>query len=158
MKHAKFMLHDIVYPKIHVEANTLYKRDSADKPTEPFLKIQVSEADDSKHFRAIIHYGIEAESEADPYDIYIVAIGIFSFYDDIDVDKITFQEIAVWNGPAIVYSSIRDFIATITARNIYGSFFPEPYVFTRDNYINQDEKKKSPKKNITRKVNTKKAQ
>ncbi|UVL16094.1 protein-export chaperone SecB [Pseudomonas atacamensis] len=135
MKSAKFTLDQMFYTEFSVKANAAFKRDCEEYPTEPKVSIHITPTDENRYVVGM-NLVKNQEVDADAYDARVVAIGIFVVDDDIEKQ----EQIAlvVQSGPNILYGSIRDQIASLTARGPWGEYLLPPKVFEPDDYASFD--------------------
>lgn len=135
MKSAKFTLDQMFYTELSVKANAAYKRDCDEYPTEPKVNIHITPTDSNRYLVGM-NLVKSQEVDSDAYEARAFAIGIFVVDDDID----TQSQIALvaQSGPNIIYGSIRDQIASLTARGPWGEYLLPPKVFEPDDYESFD--------------------
>ncbi|MGO3542723.1 MAG: protein-export chaperone SecB [Pseudomonas helleri] len=131
MKSAKFTLDQMFYTEFSVKANAAFKRDCEECPTEPKVNIHITPTDENRYLVGM-NLIKNQEVDSDAYEARAFAIGIFVVDDDIEKKK----QIALvaQSGPNILYGSIRDQIASLTARGPWGEYLLPPKVFEPGDY------------------------
>lgn len=123
MKASPLTLKDIAFMRLSVEIDHNFKSrarsyDFAD--TEYRLSIRYGKAkDDDAAWWVGVEYGTRStENKTCPYDLDILAVGLFSVADEFPSDRA--EKLVYENGAALVFSAIREMVSTVTGRFTYG--------------------------------------
>lgn len=131
MKAAKFTLENLFFPEIAIKANQGFSFESEELPTEPEIAIHVHR-NGSDTFHVGVRLMVAAEFDADKYAIDVLGIGTFNT-DESLTDE---QRVALIarSGPNIVYSGIRDMIATVTGRGPWSEYYLQPKIIGPEDF------------------------
>ncbi len=131
MKAAKFTLENLFFPEISVKANQGFSTESKELPTEPEVAIHVHR-NGSDTFHVGLRLVVSAEFDSDKYGIEVLGIGTFSTDESLsDEQKVS---LIARSGPNIVYSGIRDMIATVTGRGPWSEYYLQPKIIGPEDF------------------------
>src|SRR5690625_1380249 len=121
MKLAAFTLKNIFYPEVYVRPDPDFNYSSQGEPTEPRIKISVVHEGAANLYQFMIQLSKDMVTDADAYELKALAVGVFTFSEeDPGKDQLTnlFR-----SAPNIVYGSLREHFASITARAPWNEYY-----------------------------------
>ncbi|NWE68976.1 protein-export chaperone SecB [Pseudomonas gingeri] len=135
MKAAKFTLESLFFPEVSVKANQRFSPESKELPTEPEIVVYVHRRGDHS-FHVGVRLTLSAEFDSDRYGLEVLGIGTFN----TDTSLADEQSVALIarSGPNIVYSSIRDMVATVTGRGPWSEYYLQPKIIGPEDFASPD--------------------
>lgn len=140
MKAAKFTLENLFFPEISIKANQGFSLESTELPTEPETAIHVRR-NGGDTFLVGVKLVVSAEFDSDKYAIDVFGIGTFRADESLsDEQKVA---LIARSGPNIVYSGIRDMVATITGRGPWSEYYLQPKIIGPEDFSSKEEEEES---------------
>lgn len=136
MKAVGFALEQIFYPETTVRANIDYEKGSTEEPTEGNLKIFVYKSGDHS-YQVSMHYRLEALSDADPYDINVLAVARIRCADDLN-GELRSQVLSI-SAPNMLYGAIREHVLTLTCKSAWKDFVLPPVIIEPSDFVADDD-------------------
>lgn len=133
-------LKQYLFPEISVKANPDF--DNGQSIDFESMKMNISPSvnpNDDKDYAVQIQLDINDKENA-PYFISIVGVIFFSF--DSKLDKEERDPKAFHNGSTVLYSAMREQIASLTSRNINGTLFLPAWYFKTEQFVVEENKHK----------------
>ncbi len=133
---APFQLKTIVYPEISIKAYELFDEESQELSDPPCVNFKIYTSEENYFIGMSLQV---ASGDSSPYDIHITAVGHFLFETE-EVEGLTEKrtkemkiEMIAASAPNMLYSSARDYLATLTARAPWGAYvLPSIYISDSD--------------------------
>lgn len=127
------------FPTLSIEANDVGENKEVVK-CDFEVKAQVRK--EPKEGSYIVLVSVKERSERTPYRFEVLAVGTFEvlYEGEGPDDEFEAPEVA-FNGAQILYGQIREQIAMMTSRSVYGSLFIPTYYFSSKDFIPENETK-----------------
>ena len=121
------------FPILSVKANDI---EQSELIAERELDVRAQIRKSTEENCYIVLVDVEETSEEAPYQFQILAVGVFEvrYEDDAKSEAPEAQEVA-FNGAQILYGQIREQLAMMTSRSVYGTLFLPAYYFSNENFI-----------------------
>ncbi|WP_315807504.1 hypothetical protein [Pseudomonas sp. C9-3] len=136
MKSAGFLLESLFFMEFQVNANPDFDFDSNDPVAEPHVKVFFHSRDD-RTLQMGLGYKVEIENSSDPYYINCLIVG--NFIVDDDVPEPERAKKVAFSGPNMLYGSLRNQIATLTANSAWGQIIIPPVIFGPEDFYQPTE-------------------
>jgi preprotein translocase subunit SecB len=131
-------IHYTLYPSINLDANHLYDADAVPDFSDLCVSAQLGSSDDDENvFKIMVTVSLaSSDSEKIPYSFSVVGISVLEC--DVD-DKEERVVRAAHNGAGIVYAGIREQIAMLSSRSLFGGITLPTYYFSAKDFLDPED-------------------
>lgn len=125
------------FPTLSIEANDVGENKKVVK-CDFEVKAQVRKDPEENSY--IVLVSVKERADKTPYKFEVLAVGTFEvvYEGEGPEDELEAPEVA-FNGAQILYGQIREQIAMMTSRSVYGSLFIPTYYFSTKDFIPEQE-------------------
>lgn len=149
MANPPLWLNEVAYLRVVVEARQDFDP-NADDPgaVHPRLRIQQS-ARDPRDWKAELRVEVRQDRDCSPpkYEVDITAVGVFSIHPEFPENRM--PKLIATTGTSLLYSGVRDFLMTITARGPWG-----PYMLPTTSFADLEPTPRGPGEEIADSLHT----
>jgi|DeeseametMP0441B_FD_contig_61_590431_length_1195_multi_3_in_0_out_0_1 preprotein translocase subunit SecB len=125
------------FPTLSIEANDIGE-ERANVQCDFNVRAQARKSDEDDTY--VILLSVQEKSEKTPYKFDVLSVGTFEVSYEGENDSREHEEMEVaFNGAQILYGQIREQIASMTSRSVYGTLFVPSYYFSGKDFFSGDE-------------------